>query len=821
MSYTSNSIANSNKIFINSPELSDLKKIKNIRNKKEKPTKDGTIYVGQKGLILWNGYGILTFRNGNFFAGKFVKGELRDGAWVIEGEISYDKYEYDNSGNLKKNSDGFLAPPMQTDYRPAREFEIDYIKENVFLKYKISFEEYLELKGKDILIAKDQNKKKEKQQKKTNEIKKTGFNNFSGTLEDKTPYVIEAYYKDDCIQHGLIRYLQDDKKLSKQDVYGKFENCSIWDPNSNFANVFFDDEGNVSEISFYKKDVSHTYGVRLMVGIEAMDLLDNNGVQIASFQKDLPAIESGLKVKDLIVKINNNRVRNTQEFIKLIKESKPNQKIKIDYVSNENLNDKFEFDQSNIETIEITPKLVKSKIELRLVYLVKDKEYKEYLYDHDLNKMYDLYDKVQFKKDSKEWKDQQKLLRDDFDVLEAYYNSLRESKSDQIPLFDFSQLYVISNKSKTNQIANKTKDEFKPGEFDDKDPPTIEIASNFQFNKSSYSIKGKVKDNTSDTIYIEVDGIVSQTKDGEFIIDRFSPVDEQIKLVAIDKWGNRSKASVVDIKIVKQKKTLAKKLERLNPLTTKTNLKNNRVALIIGIENYSNTPKASYANLDAEFFYEYAKNSFGVKDENIKLLINEEANLIDTLSALNKWLPGKIKKDKTELIVYFAGHGLASMDGKELYLLPQDGDSDLIARTGISRTELFESITKHLPKSTIIFLDTCYSGVSRDEKTLLASARPVRIVANDQDTPNNFTIFSASQLDQISSGLKEVKHGIFSYYLMKGLEGKADTNKDKKITNGELLAYMDENVSQKASELGRQQNPSLAGDPNKVLMSYR
>ena len=243
--------------------------------------------------------------------------------------------------------------------------------------------------------------------------------------------------------------------------------------------------------------------------------------------------------------------------------------------------------------------------------------------------------------------------------------------------------------------------------------------------------------------------------------------------------------------------------------------------MIIGIENYSNTPKASYANLDAEFFYEYAKNIFGVKDENIKLMVNEEANLIDTLSALNKWLPSKIKENKTELIVYFAGHGLASTDGKELYFLPQDGDSDLLARTGISRTELFESITKHSPKNTIIFLDTCYSGVSRDEKTLLASARPVRILANDQDTPNNFTIFSASQLDQISSGLKEAKHGIFSYYLMKGLEGNADTNKDKKITNGELLAYMDQNVSQKASELGRQQNPSLAGDSDKILMSYR
>jgi len=262
-------------------------------------------------------------------------------------------------------------------------------------------------------------------------------------------------------------------------------------------------------------------------------------------------------------------------------------------------------------------------------------------------------------------------------------------------------------------------------------------------------------------------------------------------------------------------------LENLDPSKIKTRSNKNRVALIIGIEKYDQTPEASYANLDAKYFYEYVRKGFGVSKANIKLLVDEDANLIQSLGTLNKWLPGKIKDGKTELIIFFAGHGLASSDGKELYLLPQDSDPDLLARTALSRTELFQQIIALNPKSVTMFLDTCYSGISRDEKTLLASARPVRILANDQDTPNNFTIFSASQLDQISSGLKEANHGIFSYYLMKGLEGKADSNKDKKITNGELLAYMDQNVSQKASELGRQQNPSLAGDPNKVLMSFK
>ena len=143
-------------------------------------------------------------------------------------------------------------------------------------------------------------------------------------------------------------------------------------------------------------------------------------------------------------------------------------------------------------------------------------------------------------------------------------------------------------------------------------------------------------------------------------------------------------------------------------------------------------------------------------------------------------------------------------------------------RTALSRTDLFKEIISLNPKSVTMFLDTCYSGVSRDEQMLLASARPIRIIADEQDTiPDNFTIFSASQLDQISSGLKKAKHGIFSYYLMRGLEGYADVNEDKKITNGELLAYMDENISQRAAEQGREQNPSLSGDPDKVLIRYR
>tara|TARA_B110000483_G_scaffold239570_1_gene318317 strand:+ start:53 stop:2176 length:2124 start_codon:yes stop_codon:yes gene_type:complete len=382
---------------------------------------------------------------------------------------------------------------------------------------------------------------------------------------------------------------------------------------------------------------------------------------------------------------------------------------------------------------------------------------------------------------------------------------------------------IVKKQKKEKEIIVKKKKQEKiivKKQKQDNEAPVINIAEIITVNDSNYEFNGNVTDK-SESIFIEVDGRNIDVINGKFTVKGYSPVNKTITIGAIDQWGNRSKPKIVKLIVDLKNSNIAEKLEPLNPSKIVSDQSDNKVALIIGIENYVDSPDATFANLDAKYFFDYARKGFGVNKNNINLLVDEQATFVKTNKALTKWLRSKVKSGQTELIIFFAGHGLASNDGKELYLLPQDSDPDLLSRTALSRTELFQEIISLNPKNVTIFLDTCYSGVSRDEKTLLASARPVRIVADKQSTPNNFTIFSASQLDQISSGLEEAKHGIFSYYLMKGLEGQADTNKDNNITNGELLAYMDTNISQKASELGRSQNPSLSGDPDKVLMSYR
>ena len=130
------------------------------------------------------------------------------------------------------------------------------------------------------------------------------------------------------------------------------------------------------------------------------------------------------------------------------------------------------------------------------------------------------------------------------------------------------------------------------------------------------------------------------------------------------------------------------------------------------------------------------------------------------------------------------------------------------------RNQLFDQIAELNPKHVTVFLDTCYSGASRTEE-LLVAARPIFIEAQEQDIPPNFTIFSASSNTETAKVLEEAEHGLFSYYMMKGLEGEADANSDNQITNGELFAFINKNVSRQAN-----QTPQLNGIEDQVLTKW-
>jgi len=79
---------------------------------------------------------------------------------------------------------------------------------------------------------------------------------------------------------------------------------------------------------------------------------------------------------------------------------------------------------------------------------------------------------------------------------------------------------------------------------------------------------------------------------------------------------------------------------------------------------------------------------------------------------------------------------------------------------------------------------------------------------------------SAATAGQISGPFKDKEHGIFTYYLLKGLGGAADSDEDKILTIAELAKYVHSKVKDYAALKGREQTPELQGDGKRVLVMW-
>ena len=347
--------------------------------------------------------------------------------------------------------------------------------------------------------------------------------------------------------------------------------------------------------------------------------------------------------------------------------------------------------------------------------------------------------------------------------------------------------------------------------------PTITIAL-ASSNGPQGTVRGRVSDNTG-IAEVRVDGQLVQTDtNGNFSATTYVPEGGvNVSIQAVDLAGLSSSMSVrLDRSASNTVASIS--FERLNPLGRKVAKNKDALALIIGVDGYKSTPaRAIYADSDAKVFTDYASQKLGIPTNRIKTLVNDGAGEREMLLSVKSWLSRASKQGKSDVYVFFAGHGLASDNGEKMYLLPYDGAPELLDDTAILRDRLFSDIASANPKSVTVFLDTCYSGTTRGTDMLIAS-RPIAIKALEQSIPGNFTVMTAARGDQTAKPLEEAKHGMFSYFLMKGMEGDADANQDNKITAGELHQYVQQNVIQQSSG---SQTPELQGDAERVLVRFQ
>ena len=247
----------------------------------------------------------------------------------------------------------------------------------------------------------------------------------------------------------------------------------------------------------------------------------------------------------------------------------------------------------------------------------------------------------------------------------------------------------------------------------------------------------------------------------------------------------------------------------------------NMLAVVFGIENYKYAPDVDFASNDAIIFYNYIKKVFGVPERNIFYRINEDATSgeFNKIFSENGWLSRRITENKTDVIIYYSGHGSPDIESKRGYLIPYDIDPNY-ANTGICIDDIYSFLSESKAKSFTVFFDACFSGESRSQEMLIAGIRPISVTINNPIlSSENISVFSASTGSQYSTSYPEKRHGLFTYFLLKGLKGKA-FGIDNKLTLQELHDYIFKNVSNTAGFLDKEQTPTFIGrNRDKILLS--
>ena len=259
----------------------------------------------------------------------------------------------------------------------------------------------------------------------------------------------------------------------------------------------------------------------------------------------------------------------------------------------------------------------------------------------------------------------------------------------------------------------------------------------------------------------------------------------------------------------------------------------NIFALLIGINNYHDKRIVDlrYAEQDAQAFYKFLidPQRGAVSPKRVKLLVGDFAPASSIEQKLKRTLRASSPGDM--VIIYTATHGVPDPEGgTELFFLSSDSNMDSLLKTSISKTDLEKMVSRYVSNRKIILItDACHAGgIGMSSQLMAFSSRSIqqrtfRLLNKLATSHDGLGILSASRANELSQ--EDSKwgggHGVFTYYLIRGLGGEADKSpSDGFVTLRELRDYLYDKVSASTSNL---QTPELVGnyDPNLPIAIVR
>lgn len=229
-------------------------------------------------------------------------------------------------------------------------------------------------------------------------------------------------------------------------------------------------------------------------------------------------------------------------------------------------------------------------------------------------------------------------------------------------------------------------------------------------------------------------------------------------------------------------------------------------ALLVGVRSYQfgkDRMNLEYTEADVDELARLLLKK-GVQRKNIRLLTQwseaDNPTLAPTADNIRRqireFLSGCVAADTVWVALTGMG-GESGTDGVYCYL-PADVQLDRRS-TVLPLPELYEMLSQCKAERKLLIVDTCQT-----------TALPDFGLSNSSPPPGVAALFACSRAEA-SYEHADLRHGVFSYQIIKGIEGAADADLDGTITIGELQEYASANVRDfvESHWLGESQNPRL------------
>ncbi|MEM1138045.1 MAG: caspase family protein, partial [Bacteroidota bacterium] len=223
--------------------------------------------------------------------------------------------------------------------------------------------------------------------------------------------------------------------------------------------------------------------------------------------------------------------------------------------------------------------------------------------------------------------------------------------------------------------------------------------------------------------------------------------------------------------------------------------------LVIGINEYKNNGyNLNYARDDAQAFTKAIRNGAnGIFKEIVTYeFYDKKATAENILAAFDKIIHTATEEDV--FVFYYAGHGVMYQDdiSEEYFLCPTDvtkmyGNKRILTAKGISATQLNNFCKRVRAQKQLILLDACQSGGATEVFSFRGPVEEKAMIQLARST--GVALIAASGSKQYATEVESLGHGVFTYCILKALEGDADTGiSDQKITVGELRTFLETRI---------------------------